>query len=280
MDVLRWDQGDAILSEKAFHEELHLSRAEEDAKILHALQHPRLKTLQLLEEHHPRALTGRVMDAGAGTGYLAATLSKYSAIEEVYCLEITEAATERLIPRCLELSQAVTSKIKIVQGTYDYIPLTDHFDTVFCFGSLHHSTNLLSSLGSLYAAIKPGGMLVADEPATDDFTSNAAFIADRARTALPDGSQRHDHFFRKAEWLVAAHHSGFDVLAFEPAVRPVKKANGRQGWRAVVSNLRHRWRQIQTAPAPTNGLRPVPHLLLLQKPLEDPGPAPHRWTGP
>lgn len=281
MDILRWEQEEGLSHEKSFHENLHLSRSEEDMAIIKSLSHPRLKSLEYLEKHIPESLTGRVLDAGAGNGYLTATLSKIVSVRQVFCLEITVAATERLIPRCVELAQADTSKITIVQGTYDNIPLTNFFDTVFCFGSLHHSANLLMSMKSLFASLVPGGFLVAHEPVTDDLTPNSAFIADMSRTRTEDGGQRHDHFFRRAEWLVAAHHANFNVLEFESVV-PASGGGKKQGnWRLLkfLSGKSEQERSGRADAALKHDiLKPVPHLIVLQKPEATPGVAPHIWA--
>ena len=67
--------------------------------------------------------------------------------------------------------------MKPTLGSFNQIPVTSFFDFVVAMGALHHSTNLLRTLQECAKALKPGGFLIAQEPASEDSATNEEFLA-------------------------------------------------------------------------------------------------------
>ena len=95
-------------------------------------------------------------------------------------------------------------------------------------GALHHSQNLKNTLKSLYNALKPNGMLIAQEPAMPDETKHNDYqfkyniIEERYGNKIRNGD-RYDRFFRECEYKYCLIINGFDILHWENFNRNLKK---------------------------------------------------------
>jgi len=167
-------------------------------------------------------IRGRILEVGAGDGWCsAAVLRHYDNVEASYIMEIDEAAVDSLIPVTLQNFEVADRNVTLVLGSFNAIPHVDYFDFVIAMGSLHHSENLFVTLRSLWQALKPGGVLLSQEPAMADSTSNEFYRRKSQEVKKFDEGiefrhdERSDHFYRKCEYLTALHHAGFDVVMEE-----------------------------------------------------------------
>lgn len=178
---------------------------------------PRLKIFNVVEKILGHQLSGEVIDVGAGSGYAGCWLAANRPDIKVMALECTKEAVEINIPFCakkLNVEEKVTS---VLGSFYDLSEYKEQFDYAFCFGSLHHSSNLFRVLKNINMALKPGGILILQEPFTNNMTTNDCFrklydMNEIFAGQLIKHGDRHDHFFRKCEYITALHYSGFEIL--------------------------------------------------------------------
>lgn len=173
---------------------------------------------QLLKMTGNSTFSGKILDAGAGDGWCSAyLLDKYASIEEIYTMEINENAIQSLIPKVIDTVKQDTSKVNLVRGSFNTIPLKSHFDYVVTMGALHHSNNLYQSFKAIFDSLKDGGCFLAQEPFLLDDVSND-FYHNRGEEVINfkglvqvKNDDRTDLFYRLCEYRTAAYHAGFDI---------------------------------------------------------------------
>lgn len=181
----------------------------------------RLKTLKRAENFLNQELHGHVLDAGAGNGYASVDIAKRSKVVQVHALECNVPAVDKLIRGNFTLNKIPEEKYELICGSYNDIRNKKYYDYVVCFGSLHHSSNLLKTVNEIYSSLKPGGIVIGYEPFMKDETPNSVYIKKESNYKLVQGivnvreSDRDDHFFRRCEYFTSFHHSGFDILKFQ-----------------------------------------------------------------
>ena len=108
---------------------------------------------------------GHVLEVGAGAGWLGSLISKYPDVKKMFILENDPVAIHETMPLVFKALEADESKITRVLGTFHHLPLPDYFDFVIATGALHHSGNLKLVFEQVFSTLKPGGWLIASEPA-------------------------------------------------------------------------------------------------------------------
>lgn len=217
-------EGDRYLKsgERELHQFLHSARTNESAdwkKILGKKDRRWLPFQRAAAESG--GIRGRVLEVGAGDGWCSAAMLRHYEVDESFIMEIDEAAIDSLIPATLRAFEVSDRNVTLVLGSFNTIPHVDYFDFIIAMGALHHSENLFVTLRSIWAALKPGGSLLSQEPAMADGTSNE-FYWRRSREVkkFQEGiefrnDERSDHFYRKCEYLTALYHAGFEVVLEE-----------------------------------------------------------------
>ena len=283
MSYIDWQPSDDPLlrgSEVEAHEALHQQRADKRQNASALLQNPRLAVFPQAERIVGTRICGRVLDVGCGNGYASSWLALNRPVEEIYALEATHSAVESLIPSTLSHLNVPAGIVKPTLGSFNQIPVTSFFDFVVAMGALHHSTNLLRTLQECAKALKPGGFLIAQEPASEDSATNEEFLA--RYTAFEafygqhiQAGSRDDHFFRQCEYKTALHHAGLDVLHFKP-FRPLGQPIHFLKLLRLQWMRKRRAHQLRAAGHPT--LKPpTPYLLIARKPKEPLAYVPHDW---
>ncbi len=271
---------DSYLKKKELelHEEYHRSLAQKGIPD-DLLENKRIQVLPLAEEVLGKGLNGKVLDIGCGTGYLSVWLALNRKVEEVHAMEITKSAVEELIPMVIDKFKAPKEKVIPVRGSYSSLPGDPYYDHILAFGALHHSNDLFHSLKSCWQALKPGGILISQEPSTGDLTPNSSFIEQGARKERFKGlkevrrDERDDNFFRECEYKTAAHHSGFDIVMFKDW-HPKESAGLRQLPRKLLRKIRGQNKEKR---------KKIPDLLvkkkmmIFKKPEDPPSYIPHLW---
>ncbi len=170
-----------------------------------------------------RNFSGSVLEIGAGSGWCSSLLSTMPRVEKVYCTDYDPVSVEVLMPQVQKVLGANSGKIQRVLGSFNSIPIENEVDLVVSVGALHHSENLFVTLAGCFKALKPGGWLVATEPAYPDTETNSQIQArykkeDPASVKKYGRVTRHednsDHYYRFSEFLTAAYSAKFDVFPF------------------------------------------------------------------
>lgn len=183
----------------------------------------RKKILEKFEIFLGKPIEGTVIEIGAGTGWCSAILSRKQAITDIYALDYDPYCVSQLMPQVHTVLQADKSKVHYVHGSFNCIPLKDHFDLVVSIGALHHSENLLKTLRECFRSLKPGGYLIASEPLEPNSMTQAiehvkAESVDPSSTVKYGKQTRHkensDHYYRLCQYEAAAYAAGFDVFPF------------------------------------------------------------------
>ena len=180
--------------DKALHDQIHENMSKADPKFL--LDNPRLKVLDMISDFK---ISGHVADVGCGSGYFGIGVAKrFDSVEKVDCIEASSVAVETVIPRNRN-SVDVSSKVEAVEGSFDELP-EESYDVIFAMGALHHSKNLSYTLHSIYKALRPSGLLIAQEPAMPDCTTHEAYrkkyniVEEKFGLKIRNGD-RYDRFF-------------------------------------------------------------------------------------
>jgi SAM-dependent methyltransferase len=218
--------GDALNAyDQALHDQIHTQMLAMDPKYL--LRHHRLKILNLISDFE---IKGRIADVGCGSGYFGIGVAKrYDTVEKVDCIEASKIAVESVIPKNVAY-HGVNSKVDVLEGSFDALPV-ETYDVIFAMGALHHSRNLNVTIHSISKSLKPGGLLIAQEPAMPDATKHIEYhkkyniVEERYGLKIKNGD-RYDRFFRECEYKFYLINNGFDICLwqnFDDLVQPTSK---------------------------------------------------------
>ena len=96
---------------------------------------------------------GNLLDAGGGTGRIAAGLSPY--VHKAFVADFSRGM----------LAQARTKGLVVVQTPAEKLPFPDGtFERIIMVDALHHVHNQVQTLAELWRVLKRGGRLVIEEP--------------------------------------------------------------------------------------------------------------------
>lgn len=102
----------------------------------------------------------RVLDLGAGTGWLSAYLSRIESINSIDALDSDKNNLNEMLPHIVRLLKGTISKINPILGLFSPLLVDDgYYDLIVASSSIHHSDNLFSLLKELRRALKKGGRL-------------------------------------------------------------------------------------------------------------------------
>lgn len=152
-----------------------------EAGITHSLQKP------FSEEECPKHLSNidalfhllrpppaRIVEFGCGVGWLATFLAQRG--YEVHGIDISPdaiaAAKNALLSRGL-------TNLHFAVGDYEDPPPRRDFDYVIFYGALHHAEDEHRAVQHAYAALRPGGTMIAFETDDDHATQSASIKAVR-----------------------------------------------------------------------------------------------------
>src|SRR5512136_915317 len=97
---------------------------------------------------------GRLLDAGGGTGRIAALMRPL--VEQVVICDLSDGMLHAGRARC---------DCRRLQGYAERLPFSDaSFERVLVVDALHHFGDQRAAVGELWRVLKPGGRLVIEEP--------------------------------------------------------------------------------------------------------------------
>jgi ubiquinone/menaquinone biosynthesis C-methylase UbiE len=105
---------------------------------------------------------GRVLEIGAGGGWLSAEVSKLPKVVEVVTTDYSPRMLKEEAPRVFQLLKAHSSKITRMPGDFHKLDFPDnYFDFVVSSAALQHAVNIVQALREVKRILKPGGVYVA-----------------------------------------------------------------------------------------------------------------------
>ena len=128
----------------------------------------RIGTLMSLLPPRP----ARVLDLGCGTGWTSLFFAR--AGYEVVGVDI---APDMIARANAQRDLEGVSGASFVVSDYEHLAYRDEFDAVVFFHSLHHADDEALAIRRAFAALKPGGVFVCDEPGEGHSTSEDSLEA-------------------------------------------------------------------------------------------------------
>jgi SAM-dependent methyltransferase len=105
---------------------------------------------------------GRILEIGAGVGWLSAELSKLPRVVEVFATDFSTKVLREHAPRVFNLLNAHAAKIIRTPGDFHKLDFpSDYFDFVVSSAALQHATNPVQVLREVKRVLKSGGRFVA-----------------------------------------------------------------------------------------------------------------------
>lgn len=105
---------------------------------------------------------GRILEIGAGGGWLSAELSKLPKVVEVITTDFSPKLLQERAPKIFKLLNAKTAKITRIPGDFHRLEFpNNYFDFVVSSAVLHDATNIVQALREAKRVLKPGGQFVA-----------------------------------------------------------------------------------------------------------------------
>ena len=130
-----------------------------DAEVLHSYMSDVIAWVHELAADLPRR---RILDLGSGTGTGALALVQRFQGADVIALDISAQLLHRLRDKARDLG--VAERVRTVQADLDAVwPAIDIVDLVWASSSLHHMADPDRVLTEVFAALRPGGLLVVAE---------------------------------------------------------------------------------------------------------------------
>ena len=217
----------------ALHDHIHAEMMQCDPIAL--FDNPRMEVFKFLRGLR---IQGTVADVGCGSGYFGiAAAKRFPEINRVDCIEASRMAVEQVIQRNIEFYD-LTSRVNAVYGSYDQLE-ENFYDVVFAMGSLHHSANLRDTIASIERSLKPGGLLICQEPAMPDTTTHDEYqqkynmVETRYGMRIRNGD-RYDRFFRECEYKYNLIINGLDIFMWQDFKYP----RTRLKLKGIFNNLR------------------------------------------
>ncbi len=103
----------------------------------------------------------KVVDLGAGTGWLSIYLSKRTRIAEIYAVDASRSNLDVMLPEMTRLMGGDGEKIRPIQAMFTPIMVDDQFfDAAVASSAVHHAPDLQEILQEVYRVLKPNGCFV------------------------------------------------------------------------------------------------------------------------
>lgn len=103
----------------------------------------------------------RVLDMGAGTGWLSAYLSGFDCIERIHTLDSSKYFLSVMAPAIIGKMNGKIEKIELIEGLFSPILFeSETIDVVVASSSLHHAENLPETLSEIHRVLKRNGRLI------------------------------------------------------------------------------------------------------------------------
>jgi ubiquinone/menaquinone biosynthesis C-methylase UbiE len=151
----------ATLIEKA--EESHpASTAASETAWLRVIREDYSKFIPFLTKQCGLDIRGRILEIGAGSGWLSAELSKLPPVVEIITTDVSAKVLKTEAPKIFRQLKANAGKITRQPADFSKLPFpANHFDFVVCADALNRAVNVLRVLREVRRVLKPGGQFIA-----------------------------------------------------------------------------------------------------------------------
>ena len=103
----------------------------------------------------------KILDLGAGAGWLSIILSQRQNVERIYALDSSETLLRDMFPPLLQLMGGNSEKITPILGLFTPILAGNGFyDAVVASSAIHHAPDLVECLQEVHRVLKPGGYFI------------------------------------------------------------------------------------------------------------------------
>lgn len=103
----------------------------------------------------------RVLDLGAGTGWLSAFLSRFDAIASIEALDSSRRLLEEMLPPIVERMGGVAAKINPIRGLFTPLQRPGSaYDLIVASSAIHHAPQLAEVLTECARVLTAGGIMV------------------------------------------------------------------------------------------------------------------------
>ncbi|HEV2391443.1 MAG TPA: class I SAM-dependent methyltransferase [Verrucomicrobiae bacterium] len=134
----------------------------QEAEWLRAVQEDLPRFIPFLVRKCGLEFRGRVLEIGAGGGWLSAEISKLPKVVEVITTDFSAVILKEQAPKVFQLLNARNAKITRMPGDFHRFDFpNNHFDFVVCSAVLHDAVNIVQVLREAKRILKPGGQFVA-----------------------------------------------------------------------------------------------------------------------
>lgn len=102
----------------------------------------------------------RILDLGCGGGWTSVFFAKYGyeVVGQDLAVDMIELAMEA------KALNGVGDNLRFIVSDYEGLTFRDEFDCAVFFDCLHHAVDEAAAIGSVFAALKPGGIMITHEP--------------------------------------------------------------------------------------------------------------------
>jgi SAM-dependent methyltransferase len=162
----------------------HAAARERDLRSKDDLQERAAMVAPYLTKRFGIEFRGRILEVGAGAGWLSAELSKLPRVVEVVASDISAQRLKEEAPRIFGRLGAIDHKItRMVADIHNLAFPDNHFDFVVCAAVLSRTMNIAGALREAKRVLKPGGLFVAiREPVSKLRVESKRAAKERART--------------------------------------------------------------------------------------------------
>ena len=158
---------------------------EREARIKDDLQERAAMVAPYLTKRFGIEFRGRILEIGAGAGWLSAELSKLPGVVQIFATDTSGKRLKEEAPRVFSRMGAIDRKITRMRGDLHKLDFpNNHFDFVVCAAVLNRTVNIAEALREAKRVLKPGGWFVAvREPVESKLrVESKRAAAERART--------------------------------------------------------------------------------------------------
>lgn len=122
----------------------------------------------LMREFASLPVAGRLLDVGGGTGRVASAIRDLA--DEVVVTDVSFGM----------LARAPRSTLLPVCGVSELLPFADDFfERIIMVDALHHVIDQTATIHEMFRVLKPGGVLVIEEPDIHDFGVKLIALAEK-----------------------------------------------------------------------------------------------------